>query len=401
MKRRINKTIPVLFIFILVFLLATGVSYVPAAAAPLDEIVDYEIDADINEDATVNLKYHIEWKVLDSDSEGPLSWVKVGVPNNHCSEPTGLTDNIKKIEFYTSNESYVRIDFDREYYKDEIAVFEFSVVQDYLYQVNKLEEGYTQYSFTPGWFDGIAVDDMTVRWNADKAESWKPECFNSSGYLEWNKKGLEPGEKFTVKVSYPNDAYGFDVSKKIPEPGSSSDDEDDWIYGIIGVLCFIAFPGFIIYGIVRAVNEAAYQLGATFGSSEKITRKKIVYFDACPGCGAPREEGKKKCDYCGRSLIKSEEIIKEKDLKAAEKEALKFSKKGEYRYTSDPNTFIMVNVTKVSPPRRSHSSGRSHHSSCAHSSCACACACACAGGGRAGCSTKDFYRTNLRLRWLK
>ncbi len=42
--------------------------------------------------------------------------------------------------------------------------------------------------------------------------------------------------------------------------------------------------------------------------------------------------------------------------------------------------------------------GSSHStfiSSCARSSCACvsscACACACAGGGRAGCSTKDFY----------
>ena len=44
---------------------------------------------------------------------------------------------------------------------------------------------------------------------------------------------------------------------------------------------------------------------------------------------------------------------------------------------------------------------RSHHSSCAHSSCACAsscassCACACAGSGRAGCSLKDFYGTNI------
>jgi len=45
-----------------------------------------------------------------------------------------------------------------------------------------------------------------------------------------------------------------------------------------------------------------------------------------------------------------------------------------------------------------------HSSSCA-SSCACvsscACACACAGGGRAGCSKKDFYGTNLRTKNLK
>ena len=32
---------------------------------------------------------------------------------------------------------------------------------------------------------------------------------------------------------------------------------------------------------------------------------------------------------------------------------------------------------------------------CAHSSCASSCACACAGSGRAGCSRKDFYGTNL------
>ena len=47
-----------------------------------------------------------------------------------------------------------------------------------------------------------------------------------------------------------------------------------------------------------------------------------------------------------------------------------------------------------------------HHSSCAcASSCACvsscACACACAGGGRAGCTKKDFYGTNLRTENLK
>ncbi|MBP5446333.1 MAG: hypothetical protein J6Y28_09200 [Acholeplasmatales bacterium] len=38
----------------------------------------------------------------------------------------------------------------------------------------------------------------------------------------------------------------------------------------------------------------------------------------------------------------------------------------------------------------SHSSHSSH-------SCACACACACAGGGRAGCSKKDFYKGNIKI----
>lgn len=38
---------------------------------------------------------------------------------------------------------------------------------------------------------------------------------------------------------------------------------------------------------------------------------------------------------------------------------------------------------------------------CAHSSCASSCACACAGSGRAGCSKKDFYGTNLTTKKIK
>lgn len=45
------------------------------------------------------------------------------------------------------------------------------------------------------------------------------------------------------------------------------------------------------------------------------------------------------------------------------------------------------------------SSSTSYRSSCACVS-RCACACACAGGGRAGCSKKDFYGTNLRTQKL-
>ncbi|MBR5361380.1 MAG: hypothetical protein IK123_10865, partial [Lachnospiraceae bacterium] len=105
-------------------------------AKALDEILDYEIKADVNDDATVTLTYHIEWKVLDSHSEGPLSWVKVGVPNHHCSDITALTDNIDKIRYTSTDGSYVRIDLDKEYYEGAVITFEFSLVQDYIYQVN-------------------------------------------------------------------------------------------------------------------------------------------------------------------------------------------------------------------------------------------------------------------------
>ncbi|MCR4789146.1 MAG: hypothetical protein K5888_11210, partial [Lachnospiraceae bacterium] len=138
----------------LVILLTTALACVNAlsvrshASKPLDEILDYEINASVNDDATVTLTYHIEWKVLDSDSEGPLTWVKVGIPNKHYVEMTALTDNIEKIGYMSDSGSYARIDFDKKYYEDDVVIFEFSVVQDYMYQVDKLEEGFTVYAFT-------------------------------------------------------------------------------------------------------------------------------------------------------------------------------------------------------------------------------------------------------------
>ena len=388
-------------LFISVLILLAGMMTAQTYAAGLDEIEDYEISATVNGDGTVKLIYHLEWKVLDSDSEGPLSWVRVGIPNSHCSEMTALTDNISSIGYDSGGGSYMRIDFDRKYYKDETVIFEFSVVQDYMYQVNRPEEGYTVYSFTPGWFDDIVIDDMTVRWSADKASGWDPDCLVIDGYLVWLKGAMSPGEKMTVSITYPNDAYDFDISKNVEEDSGGLMDE---VYTMIGVMASAVLtlgPSlFAIWLIIRLISQATYSAGAAFGTGndKKITRTKIVYYETCPGCGAVRSEGQTRCDYCGRSMIKSEEIIEEKDIRGREKEAAMFNKEGEFRYSSSPNTFIRVHVVPVPRPPRSYSSGSgSHtHSSCAHSSCACACACACAGGGRAGCSSKDLYDVRVK-----
>ena len=111
-----------------------------------------------------------------------------------------------------------------------------------------------------------------------------------------------------------------------------------------------------------------------------------------------------------RGMIKSQETITEKQLKNEYKDAKQYTQDGDYRYGSSGNQFIRVNTVPITlgaymraqaknSSRRS--SGSSHHSSCAHSSCACACACACAGGGRAGCTGKDFYRTDLKPHYFK
>ena len=89
-----------------------------ALAAPLDEIQEYDITVDVRDDGTLDIKYHIVWKVLDSDAEGPLKWVKIGIPNRHVDEIKALSDNIKKIKYSDNGGDFVRIDFKESYGAD-------------------------------------------------------------------------------------------------------------------------------------------------------------------------------------------------------------------------------------------------------------------------------------------
>ena len=180
MTRKI-KALPML-LFCMIFLAGIFSGGKKAVyAADLDEIVNYEITVEPNEHATLTMTYHIDWKVLDSDSEGPLSWVTVGIPNSNYESYRGLSDTVKKISYTSSGGSYLRIDFDRDYYEDEIVSFDFEVIQDYMYEMNMLTEGETVYQFTPGWFDSLVVDSLTIRWKSDQAKSWSPSCLTKDG----------------------------------------------------------------------------------------------------------------------------------------------------------------------------------------------------------------------------
>ena len=54
---------------VLIFLPVTTVK----ASSDTDEILDYTITVDVNQDATLTIIYDISWLVLESDSAGPLS----------------------------------------------------------------------------------------------------------------------------------------------------------------------------------------------------------------------------------------------------------------------------------------------------------------------------------------
>jgi len=384
-------------------------------AKVLDEILLYDITADVNDNASVDLTYNISWKVLDSKSEGPLEWVQIGLPNSHYGDMVALSDTISSINGKNSGGSYAVIYFDRKYYKDEVVNFSFKVNMDYLYQYYP-EEDVVEYGFTPGWFDGITVDQFILRWNSDKISKFEPAgCIMDGGYHVWTAS-LQPGEKFSIELTYPTDAYAFDLTQHEEKSSDYEFSEHSLIENIlfviaviIGVILIIAIcalpivgPILVIYGIYKAAT------GFKLDKQKKITRTIIEYYESCPNCGGSREEGKEKCSYCGSNMVKSKQEIKEEDIPKTDKSLANFKDDGEYRYTSDPNKYVRVNVISVPhlayvPTSRttSRGGGSTHHSSCAHSSCACACACACAGGGRAGCSTKDFYNTNLKLSYLE
>ena len=178
-------------------LLSVLFSLAAFAQDPTDEILKFEITADVNEDATVNFRYHIDWLVLDSETFGPLEWVKIGAPNSNHTDVQALSETITDIR---DQGNEIRIELDRPYYAGETASFEYSFVQDNLYQIGRYAEGETAYIYTPAWFDEIAVDDLTVRWNQDRAGAWQPNASVEGGYLVFHGS-LAPGARFNLPCS--------------------------------------------------------------------------------------------------------------------------------------------------------------------------------------------------------
>ena len=403
MKKRIIALLAALvFAAALILPLAGRVS-----AKALDEILLYEITAEVNGDATVTLTYHISWKVLDDKTDGPLEWVKIGIPNDRYVSMRSLSPAAETVRYYEDGGYYARIDLDRKYYANEVVDFSFEVVADYLYQMNLYNEGETVYEFIPGWFDETDVDKLIVRWKAEKAIGHSPAApLESDGFFTW-ERALPAGERMQISVTYPNDAFVFSEEKQIIdednyERSGSADRLGSVFAGLIGfaVFCFVGIA--VIGAIVNAIGSYKGSSGFTTTTKKKITKTKVKYYPTCQGCGAPRPEGAENCEYCGRSFIESEETVTEEEIP---EEVKGKDTDGLYHYGSSPNTFLRVHVVPVvvrTPNRTS-----SYRSSCAHSSCACAsscasaCACACAGGGRAGCSTKDFYNTGLKLTQLE
>jgi hypothetical protein len=128
-----------------------------------------------------------------------------------------------------------------------------------------------------------------------------------------------------MSVTYPNDAFAFAVDRQAGSGNNGGEwnepeDDDTGVVEVIGGLFVLAITLFILIApFVYLYKFIMWIIGGIgFGSKQemkkKITRTKIEYFENCPSCGAAREEGKDSCQYCGRSMIKSKEIIEEEEI---------------------------------------------------------------------------------------
>ena len=220
------------FLLILMAALCAAV----AMGKPLDEIQSYEIWVEPREDATLDMRYKIAWKVLDSTKEGPLTWVKIGVPNGHLDSIKPLSPNIREAMYYENNGQYIRIDLDKEYRAGQTVVFEYSFHQRYMFQYRESEANgkMVLYDFTPGWFDDIDVKSLIVRWKADGVKNCSEQRLEDGYYVKETKAPEDYKlNKNSFKVELSED---YDFAKDNPVVITVDDKKKPVETGVVGPL---------------------------------------------------------------------------------------------------------------------------------------------------------------------
>ena len=330
----------------------------------LDYIPDYFVTVDLREDGSADIVYDITWQVIGGDQTDYHSWVKIGLPNAYAEDLTPLTDTISDLQYTGDGGSYAKVVFARRYYSPEVAAqnggesrvrFAFSVHQSHLFSLNN--DGTATFEFAPGWFDDLVVEHMQVRWRSGDgfvADNSSEE----DGYLIWDFGPMGHGQSANIHVTVPvTTAETFDPDAQLTaadydDGGMTADEMIGILTVVIGLLIFAA-------ALIIIVGSMTPDWGGGFGS------------------------GLDPDDW--------------------------------FWYTNGVHTIHLARTapppkgyTRTDPPKNYHTGGGSsrgggvgrHNSGCA-SSCACACAsscacaCACAGGGRAGCTAKDFYTYKL------
>lgn len=265
---------------------------------PLDKLQEYQIQVEVNRDGTMDITYHFRWEVLNDSKEGPLTWVKLGIPNASC-QLVDYGGDISGLHRENYRDGLIQFDLDRSYYKGDVADFYFTIRQEDMLCRNEEEPALPFYDFTPGWFDGMQVEHYLFEWEGSPAVRKNNADRTEGNTLLWEGK-LKKGEKRQMLVYYDEKAFQDPaLTDWAPVSGNVEGEEPTDLPTLLIIPCLLVFLGYrISYGRDSYGNGRGYHGGYHGG----------------------------------------------------------------------------------------------HGGGCACACAGCACACACAGGGRAGCSKKDFYR---------
>ena len=237
--------------------LVLALAPVPAAyAQDLDRIESYDVDVTPDtQDGSLRIQVTLEWTVL---AEGPVSWVKIGVPNGSIREETALTDNIDRLSF---DNSYMYVYFDRDYNDGETFRFSYSWVQEYMYA---LEGDTVSYDYTPGWFDEARVGQMTLTWHDPAGVDGAGSDGQTGGDHVLAQTDLAHGQQMSFTVRYDGwptqlaqdgsrDSLPTDDDPSVNpgyDPGYDPDYDGDSGFGIAWIIILVVL--FIVIRILSA-----------------------------------------------------------------------------------------------------------------------------------------------------
>lgn len=365
MEHRCNKTsLPrrlALLLAGLVFLCAFAL---PARAdeGDYDRIDQYTVTVEPLADGTADITYEIDWQVLAGGADEYLSWVRVGLANRHVEAFHSLSpDVIQSIELVTNGGAYAQVEFQDRYYAPDVAAangaessvhFAFRVRQGHLYTLN--EDGSASFVFTPGWFDDLNVQSMTVRWKYEEGVlADNPDT--DGDWLVWQFGPLEHGQAGTVRVQIPAGiAAGYAAGNSADAPETDDDGTDAAAVVLFTLLLFLILVLIVVWAATR-----------------------------CPRWYGGFGDGLNAADW----LWYTNGVHTVRRARTAPPPP-------GYRPTAPPARF-----KAGGGQYRGGGAGRSRGSCASSCACACAsscaCACACAGGGRAGCSAKNFAKIGL------
>lgn len=314
---------------VIVLALAASAAIVWHGSSPLDRMRLYEVEVTPQEDGTLDITYHLQWEVLNDTREGPLQEVRIGLANSQCTL-TGAGGDILT-------------------------------------------------PYDPG---SMNIEGTTFVWD-DGTESSEPD-------FRW---GLD----YTIANPL---SEGWLIIFQLKRSFYKGECADFWF----------------------TVNQRDMLCD---GDGQ-------VFYDFTPGWFSEMEIGQYRFTWHGSSAIQSSNedrregnlLIWEGSLKADEHRTMKVSYEdqafaGAKRVNWSPVNFyensalknrirdylsnvfrifpviILVLLRVLLPGGYRHGRGYGGHhgghgGGCACACAGCACACACAGGGRAGCSRKDF-----------